>query len=102
MAYGLGARDNPTEMSTAGGRLKRATENLKEALPIFLTLALLAEMKGISGGLMETGALVFVIARILYVPAYVTDIKGMRSLVWTAGLVGLILMVVALFQVVAL
>ncbi|MGL1920472.1 MAG: MAPEG family protein [Hyphomicrobiales bacterium] len=98
MSYGLGARDKATEMSVTGGRLKRAAENLKESLPIFLALALLAVIKDISGGLMDTGALIFLVARVAYVPAYVTNFRGVRSLVWTVGVVGLVLMVVGLLQ----
>lgn len=97
MLYGMGARDKATKMSVAGGRLKRASENLKESLPIFLTLALLAEINGVTGGLAETGAIVFVLARIVYIPAYVTDIPGLRSVVWTVGLVGMVLMLVGLW-----
>lgn len=97
MLHGMGARDETTEISVVGGRLKRASENLKESLPIFLTFALLAEMKGVSGGLTETGALVFVVARIAYVPAYVINIGPIRSLVWTIAIVGLVLMLVGMW-----
>lgn len=102
MKYGMGARDKATEMSVVGARLKRASENLKEALPIFLTLALLAEMKGITGGLIETGAVVFVIARILYIPAYVINIGPLRSVVWTVAIVGMVLMLVGMWPSLAL
>lgn len=97
MLHGMGARDKITEMSVNGGRLKRASENLKEALPIFLSLALLAEMQGITGGLTETGAVVFVSARILYIPAYVINIGPLRSIVWTVAIVGMVLMLVGMW-----
>lgn len=98
MLYGMSARDKPTEISVIGGRLKRSFENLKESMPIFLSLALLAEMKGITDGLVEMGAIVFVLARIVYIPAYVTDFPGLRSIVWTVGLVGMVLMVIGLWS----
>lgn len=97
MVHGMGARDDAAEMSMVGGRLKRASENLKESLPIFLTLALLAEMKGVSGGLAEMGALIFVVARFVYIPAYVINIGPIRSIVWTVAIVGLVLMLVGMW-----
>lgn len=97
MMYGMGARDKTVEMSVIGGRLKRAVENLKEALPIFLSLALLAEMKGAADGLTETGAVVFIIARVLYIPAYVINIGPLRSIVWTVAIVGMVLMLVGMW-----
>lgn len=97
MLYGMGARDKPTEISIIGGRLKRASDNLKEALPIFLTLALLAELKGITDGLVVTGALTFVIARVLYIPAYLINIGPLRSVVWSVAFVGMVLMLVGLW-----
>ena len=102
MLHGMGARDLPTEMSVIGGRLKRASENLKEALPIFLTLALLAELKGATDGLTEMGALTFVIARIAYIPAYVINIGPLRSIVWTIAFIGMVLMLVGMWPTLGL
>lgn len=102
MLYGMGARDKATEVSVIGGRLKRAAENLKEALPIFLSLALLAEMKGITGGLTEMGALIFVLARIAYIPAYVIAFSGLRSIVWTIAVLGVVLMLIGMWPALSL
>ena len=38
----VGNRDNPPQMSVVAGRLDRAKNNMLEALPIILALALLA------------------------------------------------------------
>ena len=64
----MGNRDKPPEMSVVAGRLDRAKNNMLEALPLFLALALLALVK--SGGTSETvqGALIFLVARVAYVP----------------------------------
>jgi uncharacterized MAPEG superfamily protein len=46
---------------------------------------------------METhAALAFLIARILYVPAYVSGIPMLRSIVWLAGVASLVLMALPL------
>ncbi len=78
------------------GRMERALRNMFEALPVFLTLALLAVIQGIDSGLAVTGAAVFFFARVAYVPAYGSGIVLLRSGVWTVGFVGLILMVVGI------
>lgn len=75
------------------GRMERALRNMFEALPVFLPLALLAEIRGIEDGWALTGAAVFFFARLAYVPAYATGIPLLRSAVWTVGLAGLVMMV---------
>src|SRR5690348_4359236 len=41
LAYALGPRDDWPPLTRLGGRAERALENMKEALPVFLALALL-------------------------------------------------------------
>ena len=93
LADSLGPRDDWRPLTGMGGRAERALANMKEALPVFLALALLNLFLG-TGDLATAGATVFLVARVLYVPAYLAGIVGLRSLVWFASLVGLILMVV--------
>ena len=92
----MGNRDKPPEMSVVAGRLDRAKNNMLEALPLFLALALLALVK--SGGTSETvqGALIFLVARVAYVPAYVSGIPILRSLIWLVGNAGLLMMALPL------
>lgn len=88
----LGARDDPPETSVYGARSERALRNAGEAMLIFLPLALLTlESEGA-----VLGAQIFVIARVAYVSAYVLGIPVLRSIIWTAGVVGLGLMAMAL------
>ncbi|MFK7929726.1 MAG: MAPEG family protein, partial [Myxococcota bacterium] len=47
--------------------------------------------------LANLGALIFLGARILYVPAYLSNILGVRSVVWGVSWIGLGLMIGALF-----
>lgn len=98
----IGPRDGQTPLSPLAGRAHRALVNLQEAMPVFLTLALLHEIHGASGSGAavpadaQTGALIFLIARALYVPAYLSGVPGVRSLIWTGSWVGLGMMGVAL------
>ncbi|HQT27161.1 MAG TPA: MAPEG family protein, partial [Burkholderiales bacterium] len=64
----MGNRDNPPELSVVAGRLDRAKNNMLEALPIFLTLALLALVRGGDTSKVAHAALFFLIARAVYVP----------------------------------
>ncbi|MCJ8324656.1 MAG: MAPEG family protein [Rhizobiales bacterium] len=102
IAYGLGAHDKPAKSSVIDARLSRAAENMKESMPIFLALALLAEMNGISSGLAVQGAMVFVLARLVYIPAYVSAVFGLRSLVWTIAMGGMVMMLVGIWPSLAL
>ncbi len=93
LSVALGPRDDPPPQGRMGGRAARALANMQEALPVFLTLALLNLYLG-TGDLALTGATVFLVARVLYVPAYLAGIPGLRTLIWAAGVVGLVLMLI--------
>ena len=88
----LGTRDNPPETGVLGARSERALRNSEEALLVFLPLALLAQP--VEGALL--GAQIFVLARIAYVPVYIIGVPVLRSVIWAVGVVGLVLMVIAL------
>jgi uncharacterized MAPEG superfamily protein len=87
----LGPRDNPPPQTQAGGRAERALANMHEALPVFLGLALMNLILG-TGDLALTGATIFLVARVLYIPAYLAGLTGVRTLVWVVSIVGLLMM----------
>jgi len=92
----VGNRDNPPKMSVIAARLDRAKNNMLEALPLFLALALLALVKGGDTTQAVQGATIFLVARVIYVPAYVSGIPMLRSLVWLAANAGLVVMALPL------
>lgn len=92
----LGNRDSLPEHTVVSARLERAKNNMMEALPIFLGLALLAIIKDGDDSAATTGALVFLVARILYVPAYASGVRAVRSILWTISLIGLLMMALTL------
>ena len=92
----VGNRDNPPALSTLAGRLERAKNNMLEALPLFLGIALLAVAKGREAGLVANAASVFLVARIAYIPAYVSGIPMLRSAAWLVGVASLLVMAWAL------
>lgn len=88
----LGNRDARPEESIIAARLDRAKNNMMEALPIFLGLALLALAKGGESREITNGAIIFLVARIFYVPLYAIGVPVLRSLAWLTGMAGLLMM----------
>ena len=71
-----------------------------EALPVFMTIALLLVFRGVNDGLAMHGAWIFLVSRIFYVPAYLAGIFGVRSAIWVVSWVGLVMMIIALMRVI--
>jgi len=92
MRIALGPRDDPPPMPLHGQRAARALANLQEALPVFLTLALLHLVTHTTSPSAVNGAAIFFFARVLYVPAYLSGVSGVRSAIWGLGVVGLLMM----------
>ncbi len=98
LAVGLGPRDTVLEKSVASQRCGRAQRNMEESLFFFLPLALLLIITDKADGWGLTGALIFVIARAAYLPVYFMGVFALRTLVWTVGTVGLVMMVLRLLN----
>ena len=95
--YNAGPRDEagpPVGIIT--GRLQRAQRNLFETLPLFLAAIIIAHITGREGTLTLAGAWIYVIGRVLYIPAYGFGIPYIRSLIWGMSLAGLVLIILAL------
>jgi len=87
-AEALGPRDQPRRFSVPAERARRAAANLQENLVLFLPLAILTIVVPSQQALALAGAAIFLIARILYLPAYVLAWAPWRSVVWAAGFLG--------------
>ena len=94
----VGNRDHMRPLTVMGHRAARALANMHEALPVFLALALLNLITGTAASMAITGATIFLIARAVYVAVYMAGIAVVRTLVWMAGWVGLIMMLVPLLE----
>ncbi|MCI4666384.1 MAG: MAPEG family protein [Neomegalonema sp.] len=97
----LGPRDDGPDVppiTKIGARFLRAQHNYTEALMLFLPVALLIEMKGVSGGMVDLGAALFIGARAIYAPIYASGVPAVRSLVWTVGHTGVVLLIIALLN----
>lgn len=93
--YTGGPRDVKKEATGVAGRLKRAMENHFEGLVLFTIAVLVVVLSNASTVATERFAWLYLIARVLYVPAYVSGIFALRSLIWGAGFVATFLMLVA-------
>ena len=97
VGWNAGPRDDDEHPKGAlAGRAQRALDNFKETYPAFIALALALAVSGRTGGLGATGALLWFVARIVYHPLYLFGVPYMRSLVWVASMLGLLLMLIRL------
>ena len=93
----LGPRDEPREVTGLSGRFVRAHRNLLEIFPQFLAALFLVHAAHAAGSLSAIGAWVFVIGRVLYVPAYAFAPPGVRPVCWMIAQVGIFMIVADLF-----
>ena len=84
--------------SVVAGRLLRALKNLLETYPAFIALVLALVVTGKTGGLGATGAWLWLVARVVYVVLYAAGIPVFRTLVWSASIIGLVLMLIRLMS----
>ena len=84
-----GPRDEPREVTGISGRFVRAHRNLLEIFPQFLAALFLVHAAHAAGSLSIIGAWLFVIGRLLYVPAYVFAPPGVRPICWLAAQMGI-------------
>jgi len=85
----MGNRDVRPELPPIAARLERAKNNMREALPLFLGLAMLSLTRENTTADAVNGATLFLLARVIYVPVYAAGIPVLRSIVWLAGMAGL-------------
>ena len=88
--WNMGARDEtlpPPEPVV--GRLARAQTNFFETFPLAAAAILIVTISGRSSQWTEIGALLWLGARIVYLPLYWAGIPVVRTAVWTVGLAGI-------------
>ncbi len=98
IAWNVSARDGaPPPVSAVAGRLDRAFRNFMETFPFFAVAVLATHAMGRFSWMTLLGTQVYVVARVIYVPLYAAGVPVIRTLVWLISLVGLILVIAALF-----
>ena len=92
-------RQQQAQLTGFGARALAAHQNSFEAFMIFAVGVLVAHSTQTAGWLIDALAIVFVIARIIYLLCYWADLAWQRSLVWFVGLVcSLLLMISPTFR----
>jgi uncharacterized MAPEG superfamily protein len=96
LRWNTGPRDEPIVLTGVAGRLERAFANFRETFPLFAVLVVVDYLGGRLGALTSIGALIYVIARAVYVPLYALGVPYARSLVWVVSMVGILMLLAAL------
>ena len=86
MGYLLSSRDDHRTVSGIAGRLERALNNSVTAMALFAPAVLLIVVTDSSSNQSVLACQAFLIARVVYLPAYAFKLTGIRSLAWTVGL----------------
>ncbi|MEM0908652.1 MAG: MAPEG family protein [Pseudomonadota bacterium] len=97
MSFGLswaaGPRDTvPGEVPERAKRLDRAARNMQETFPVFVALAIGVVVGEVTSVLTALGSVLYVLARVVYLPAYVFHVQFVRSLLWVAAMLGLVML----------
>lgn len=95
--YTSSARDRPPsrQLSDRTARLQRALNNHFEGLILFTIAVVVVTLGDQSTGFTAACAWVYLIARILYIPAYAFGWRPWRSAIWGIGFFATLAMIVA-------
>ena len=92
LKFNMSARDGqapPPAPVTA--RLMRAQANLFETLPLFIGAVLIAHVAQRTDATTLLGCQIYLAMRVIYLPLYAAGIPMLRSLVWVASIIGLVM-----------
>lgn len=92
---GLSPRDQTVELTGAAGRLKRAMDNHFEGLILFTIAVVVVTLGDQSSTTTQLCAHTYLIARLLYIPAYVQGLVPWRSVIWMVGFIATVIMLIA-------
>lgn len=92
-AWNMGARDEDVPPpAPIVGRLMRAQANFFETFPILVAAVLIDAAANLFDRWTAIGAAVWLVARLIYLPLYALGVPKVRTFVWMASLVGLIML----------
>ncbi|APC15258.1 hypothetical protein BLL42_05815 [Pseudomonas frederiksbergensis] len=88
-------RAQQAQLTGFGARALAAHQNSFEAFMLFAVGVLMAHTTQTAGWLIDGLAIIFVIARVIYLLCYWADLAWQRSLVWFVGLVCSLLLMIS-------
>ena len=96
LKWARGPRDERIPVTGMAARLDRAWKNYMETFPFFAAAVLLGSATTTLRDFTIWGAHLYLWSRVLYVPLYAWG-SPFRTLVWFASLIGLVMVIAALF-----
>jgi uncharacterized MAPEG superfamily protein len=97
MKWNTGNRDGEAALTGMAERAGRASRNFLEMFAFFAAAVLAVVVAQRTNAHTALGAQLYFWARLVYLPVYAIGIPYLRTLVWAVSLVGIILVVWALF-----
>ena len=97
-AWLLGPRDDPRPVSGQAARLSRAYANFEETFPLFAVLVIAIVIAGKTGNQSRFACWLYLIGRLAYIPLYWLGLPVVRTIAWTASMIGIVWVIVAFFQ----
>jgi uncharacterized MAPEG superfamily protein len=95
LGYNVGSRDGaPPPVGPVAARLARAFRNFMETFVFFAAAILAIATLGRHNDQSAMGAQLYFWARLVYVPVYAAGIPYLRTLIWAASMVGLIMVLI--------
>lgn len=89
-------RDREPVYGLRAQRAGRALRNFLETYPLFIALVVVSELANRHGALTKWAAVLYVVARAVYLPLYINGGGIVRSIVWALALLGLVLMFIGI------
>jgi len=98
LAWAASPRDEvKPPLAGIGGRLDRARANFLETFPLFLAVVVAAHLLQRHDSATVLGAQLYFWARVAHVPVYAAGIPYLRTLIWAVSIVGIVMLLGALF-----
>jgi uncharacterized MAPEG superfamily protein len=89
--YMVGPRDEARKPTGTAARLHRANINFLETFPYFAACALSVQLAGTSGAISETGCILYLVGRVVFLPLYAFGVVWLRTISWNVATLGLVL-----------
>ena len=92
--WNVGARDAALpEPNAMTGRTMRAQANFLETFPIAIVALLGVVLAGKTSPTTALGGWIWLGARVVYLPLYVAGVPVIRTVVWSIGMIGLVMVI---------
>lgn len=98
LKWNVSARDaEGAPVGAVTDRVSRALHNFLETFPFFAAAVLAAAVAGRLDATTALGAQLYFWARVAYIPLYAAGVPYIRTVVWGVSIVGLVMVLAALF-----